>query len=48
MRFRANLAVSEDGRRRTLWVFDPRRSGCGSLLVAELEAIRQSAEKPDA
>lgn len=43
------VAVSKDGRRRMLWVFDPRvpvsRDGA-RILVAELEGVRQLATLP--
>ena len=45
------VAVSEDGRQRMLWVFDPRvpvGPDAARLLVAELEAVRRLAARPGA
>ena len=43
------VAITKQGRERTLWVLDPRISisrDTARLLVAELEAVRQSATNP--
>jgi hypothetical protein len=45
------VAVTRDGRKRMLWVFDPRipvSRDWAEVLVAELETVRRSAAKPGA
>ena len=45
------VAVSKNGRRKLLWVFDPRvpvDPSVARLLVAELAAVRRSTARPDA
>jgi hypothetical protein len=49
--FQRVVVVTEDGRNRMLWVLDPRvplSNESARLLVAELEAVRQSAMTPAA
>jgi hypothetical protein len=49
--FQRVVVVTEDGRKRTLWVVDPRvplSHDSAQLLIAELEAVRRSGVSPGA
>lgn len=49
--FQRVVVVTEDGRKRTLWVVDPRvplSNDSARLLIAELEAVRRSGVSPGA
>jgi hypothetical protein len=49
--FQRIVVITEAGRKRTLWVVDPRvplSNDSARLLIAELEAVRRSAVSPGA